>query len=567
VARPRAKAPGERETPDIPALLREFGNYTALQGGNPYRAKAYSRAAESLSALTEPLQNVIRDDRLQEIPGVGAAIADIVATLHKTGTHPRLEKMRRAIPAGVLEMLNLPGLRSHKVLKLHRDLGISSLAELEEAARADRLKGVKGLGGALQAKILRSIALSREQAGRRHIHRAAALIENAIASLRRAQPDIARIEPAGELRRGCELVGPLDLAMEVPDEASAETFAAGDLTVHMAGRRHYGAALLFATGARGHLDGLQALAQKRGMVLDEKGLHKGQRLVAAASEDAIYQALGLPWIPPELREGQGEIERALAGQLPQLVGDDDIRGVLHAHTDSSDGVDTLEAMAQATRSRGYAYFGVADHSQSAHYAGGLKPDAIAAQHRAIDRLNRRFGKEFHIFKGIESDIRPDGALDYPDELLARFDFVVASVHGQFRMDKAAQTARIIRAVRNPYTTILGHMTGRQLLRRPGYEIEIEAVLQACAAQGVAVEINANPWRLDLDWRWHQRALELGCVMSINPDAHSTDEIGLMHWGVEMARKGGVPAGRVLNCLSLPKITAHFKARRRTKLAA
>jgi DNA polymerase (family 10) len=218
-------------------------------------------------------------------------------------------------------------------------------------------------------------------------------------------------------------------------------------------------------------------------------------------------------------------------------------------------------MAEATRSRGYQYFGVCDHSMSAHYAGGLSAEEIVEQQAEADALNRKYGSAFRIFKGIESDILPDGSLDYPDDVLARFDFIVASVHGQFKMDRAAQTERIIRAVSNPYTTILGHMTGRQLLRRPGYDIDIEKVLAACAEHGIAVEINANPWRLDLDWRWHETALRLGCVMSINPDAHSTREIDLTHWGVEMARKGGVPKERVLNCLNREKFTEYLVNRR------
>jgi DNA polymerase (family 10) len=262
-----------------------------------------------------------------------------------------------------------------------------------------------------------------------------------------------------------------------------------------------------------------------------------------------------------LREGRGEVERAIKGKLPPLVADPDLRGILHAHTDLSDGVDTLEVMAEATRERGYQYFGVADHSKSAHYAGGLSIEEVLQQHLAIDRLNQSSGKDFRILKGIESDILSDGSLDYPDEVLERFDFVVASVHSRFKLDRETQTERILRAVANPYTTILGHMTGRQLLRRPGYELDIEKILKACAEHCVAVEINANPWRLDLDWRWHQRALELGCIMSINPDAHSAREIDLTHWGVEMARKGGVSAKRVLNCFTLPQLMQHLRKRR------
>jgi len=282
--------------------------------------------------------------------------------------------------------------------------------------------------------------------------------------------------------------------------------------------------------------------------------------VIARSEEEIYAGLGLPFIEPELREGTDEIARALKHALPKLATDADLRGILHAHTDLSDGVDTLETMAEATRARGYRYLGVADHSKSAHYAGGLSVEEIEAQHAEIDRLNKRYGKTFRILKGIESDILADGTLDYPDEVLGRFDFVIASVHGRFKLNRQTQTQRIIRAVQNPFTTILGHMTGRQLLRRPGYEVDVEAILAACAEHGVAVEINANPWRLDLDWRWHRRALELGCMMSINPDAHSTDELDLTHWGVEMARKGGVPAERVLNALSLSSLLQHLKRR-------
>jgi DNA polymerase (family 10) len=297
------------------------------------------------------------------------------------------------------------------------------------------------------------------------------------------------------------------------------------------------------------------------MTLNESGLHAGEKVIASRTEEDIYRALRLSFIEPELREGRGEIDLARLGKLPKLVTDLDIRGILHAHTNRSDGADTLEVMAEATRVQGFSYFGVADHSQSAHYAGGLSLEEIADQHAEADGLNQRYSNRFRIFKGIESDILPDGSLDYPDDVLARFDFVVASVHSRFKMDRKEQTERVIAAVANPRTTILGHMTGRQLLRRPGYDVDVERVLAACAKYGVAVEINANPWRLDLDWRWHQRALDLGCMMSINPDAHSTTEIDLTHWGVEMARKGGVSRDRVLNCFDLTKFSAYLTRRR------
>jgi DNA polymerase (family 10) len=337
------------------------------------------------------------------------------------------------------------------------------------------------------------------------------------------------------------------------------------LKINVTDRQHFGATLLHATGSAEHLEQLRALAERKGMKLGPDGVRKGRRLVSSKEAD-IYDALGLPFIEPELREGRGEIERALKGELPKLVTDRDLHGILHCHTDASDGTETLETMAKATLKRGFQYFGVADHSRSAHYAGGLSVEQIDEQHREADRLNRKL-KDFRILKGIESDILADGSLDYPDDVLGAFDFVVASIHGRFKLDRKAQTDRLLRAVANPHTTILGHMTGRQLMRRPGYEIDIEKVLRACAKHGVAVEINAHPWRLDVDWRWHQAALDFGCMMSINPDAHSIRELDHMHWGVLMARKGGVPADRVLNAMTLPQITQHLRRRHRTTARA
>ena len=278
-----------------------------------------------------------------------------------------------------------------------------------------------------------------------------------------------------------------------------------------------------------HLEQLRELASEKGFELKGNGLYRGKKLIASASEADIYEALGLQFIAPELREGRGEIILAAKHKLPDLVQDSDLRGILHCHTTASDGTETLETMAEATRKRGFEYFGVADHSQSAHYAGGLSLEEIAEQHREADRLNKRYGGRFRILKGIEADILADGSLDYPEHILEEFDFVVASVHSRFKMPKKEQTDRIIRAIKNPHTTIIGHMTGRQLQRRPGYEVDIEKILKACAKHGVAVEVNAHPWRLDLDWRWHQTALELGCIFSINPDAHSIRELDHMRW--------------------------------------
>ncbi|WP_035709141.1 DNA polymerase/3'-5' exonuclease PolX [Bradyrhizobium genomosp. I (2014)] len=546
----------------VASLLREYAQRTALRGDNPYRAKAYSRAADSLAALAVPLDVLIAEDRLTEIPGVGDAIADIITKLHRTGSHPRLEKLRKEIPAGVLEMLAVPGLRPEKVLRLYKDLGIASLAELEAAAKDDRLKKAKGLGAALQTKILQNLAIAKSGEGRLHLHRAAALLAQAKDSIRKSRPELKRVTIAGDFRRGCELVGDLAMVAEAAKPDKTSTSSADGLRIQVSDRKHFGAALLFATGSAGHIEQLQALAAETGMRLGADGLHKGRTLIAG-EEAEIYSALGLPFIDPELREGRGEVELGLKGKLPKLVTDQDLRGILHCHTDASDGTETLETMAKATRQRGFEYFGVADHSKSAHYAGGLSVEEIAQQHREADRLNKRFGKDFRILKGIESDILADGSLDYEDDVLERFDFVVASIHGRFKLDHKAQTQRLLRAISDPHTTLIGHMTGRQLQRRPGYEINVDKVLRACAKHDVVVEINAHPWRLDLDWRWHQAALEFGCMMSINPDAHSISELDHMHWGVLMARKGGVPADRVLNAMTLAEITRYFRQKRRS----
>jgi DNA polymerase (family 10) len=540
----------------VAILLRELGQRAILAGGNPYRARAYLKAAESLSALTVPLDTVVSKGELRQIPGVGETIADIVEKLHLTGTHPGLEKMRQDIPAGVLEMLAVPGLRPERVLKLYRELGIASLDELEAAAKADRLSGVKGFGPSFQRKVLTGLDISRRARGARHIHRAAALLASAEKDL--AGTGLTDITPAGDYRRGCELITDLSIVACAQDKTGPKMLKSGDLTVHITDKKRYGITLLLATGSEDHLEELRKLAKSKGMLLAADGLTRKGKIIASDTEESIYSAVGLSVIPPVLREGRGEVAIARAGKHPRLVQQGDIQGILHAHTRASDGVNTLEEMAEATRKRGYSYFGVADHSQSAHYAGGLSIEEIDDQHKEIDRLNVAYGGTFRMFKGIESDILPEGSLDYADDILARFDFVVASVHSRFRLDKDAQTQRILRAVANPYTTILGHPMGRQLLRRPGYEFDIERVLRACAKHRVAVEINANPWRLDLDWRWHGRALELGCIFSINPDAHSTSELDLMQWGVLIARKGGVPRERVLNCRGPRAIAGFFE---------
>jgi DNA polymerase (family 10) len=544
----------------IISLLQEIAQRLQLQGGNRFRARAYRTAADSLSAVTKPLGEIIKAGELTAIPGIGSAIAAVIERLYKDGTDPALKKLRRDIPSGVLQMQAIPGMRSNQILKIYKETGISSVEALQKAIESGELRGKKGFTLAFEQKFLQGLKIHQEAGHKKHIHRATALLESAKKNLDKTHHDLRNIIIAGDLRRQCELVEDLSL-VAISDKPESIKPLSGDITLHLCREKNFGSSLLFATGSAPHLQSLIALATKKHMTLTADGLKKGRKIIASKTEEEIYKALGLAFIPPELREGQNEIEKAEKNQIPKLVDLENIRGILHAHTVRSDGANTLEEMAEATKQRGFSYLGITDHSQSAYYAGGMKADEVLEQMKEADRLNKKYAKSFHIFKGIESDILAQGELDYPNSILKRFDFIIASIHSRFKMDRQAQTERILRAIKNPYTTILGHMTGRQLLRRPGYEIDIEAILKACAKHRVAVEVNAHPWRLDFDWRWHQMALEFGCIVSINPDAHSTREIDNVKWGVAMARKGGISPEHVLNCMSAEQFGNFIKQKR------
>jgi len=445
-------------------------------------------------------------------------------------------------------VLACPGLPGEPIRKPREVVGSGSGAARVQAAVGGRLAATKGFGPAFQAKVLQGLEMSRRPPGR-HIHRAALALDHAAAELGRTHPELRKVTPSGDFRRGAELVGRLVLVAIDPRRAARNhEIKAEGLSVHVTSEDRFGITLLLTTGSEKHLGALRAVAEQKGCTLDAEGLRRGRKIIACATEEEIYRGLDLPFIAPELRESGNEVELARRGALVELVTDADIRGVVHVHTERSDGTEPLDVMVQAARDRGYAYLGLTDHSQTASYAGGLKVEEVREQQREVDKLNRRLGASFHVFKGIESDILADGSLDYPNDVLKSFDLVIASIHSRFRMSEREQTERILKAIENPHTSILGHVTGRQLLRRPGYEVDMEAILKACAREGVAIEINANPWRLDMDWRWCGRALELGCLFAIDPDAHATDEIDNLRWGVLMARKGAVPADRVITAL-------------------
>ncbi|HEV2471321.1 MAG TPA: PHP domain-containing protein, partial [Chthonomonadales bacterium] len=338
----------------------------------------------------------------------------------------------------------------------------------------------------------------------------------------------------------------------------------GGISAHISDPDEFASSLLYATGSPGHLAQLEVYAHIEGFALSATGLRRNRKPIPVADETELYSLLGMSYIEPELREGAGETRLARNDHLPQLVTVGDIRGILHSHTTESDGSETLETMANAARERGYQYYGVADHSKLAVYANGLSEERALRQQNQIEALNRRYeaqGSGFRVFKGTECDILADGELDYSDDLLSKFDYVVASVHSRFKLSGEDQTKRIVRAVSNPWVTILGHPTGRLLLAREGYNVQVSAVLEACAKHGVAVEINANSHRLDLDWRWHETALELGCDFSIDTDEHSIGELDNIRWGVMIARKGGVPAERIQVCRTQERLAAAFEERK------
>jgi len=568
----------ERTKAEIIEILDELALLLEMKGENPFKSRAYVNAARSIEALDEDLDLVVREGRLATIKGVGEAISKKIEELATTGQLRYYHDLKATIPAGHFEMLKIPGLGPKKISFLYEKLGIQTIGELEYACQENRLLDLKGFGSKTQKKILAGIDALKQYRERRLY---AEVIDEAL-DLRKflaEQRDVFAAGIAGSLRRGNEIVKDIDLLAATDDHLPlADAFASlpraasvivrGDTKVSVTLRSginadlrivspsQYPYALHHFTGSREHNTALRGRAKKLGLKMNEYGLFREEENLLCRSEDDIFAALGLSYIPPELRENMGEIEAAAAGQLPRLVEIGDVRGVLHIHTQASDGADSLETLAREAKRRGYAYIGVSDHSQSAYYAGGLSPDAVRRQHEAIDNLNA--GEEaFHIFKGIEADILPDGRLDYDDEMLAKFDFVIAAVHSHFQMTEEEMTVRIIRALANPFTTILAHPTGRLLLAREPYALDIHRVIDAAAANGKVIELNANPLRLDLDWRHCIYAKKQGVKIAVNSDLHNLAGFDYMIGGVNIARKGWLEKEDCLNCLELKEINEYF----------
>lgn len=555
----------------IARTFRRYAQLMELHGENPFRTKAMAAAAFKLDKLPFPIAGQ-PTDKLAEVPGIGMSTAQKIVSLVQTGSFAELDQFLAVTPEGILEMMSISGLGPKKIQIIWKTLGIESVGELYYACNENRLVEAKGFGLKTQEEIKRAIEFTLANRGWFLYARAAAAANALLARLQELLLG-RQVVFTGDYRRRCEVLQTVDLLTEASlAELTAALGQISDLTPGStadpdrleatdengilfrfltADPATFSRQLLLTTGAPGHLQQLEAR-------------FPGGQLPDAATEEDLYRVLGLPYIEPELREGDDEIVRAEADRLPRLIEYADLRGTLHNHSTYSDGVNTLEEMALYCRDElRLEYLGICDHSRTAVYANGLPIERVYDQWAEIDALNARLSP-FRIFKGIESDILSDGSLDYPDEVLAGFDFVVASVHANLHMDEEKATARLIRAIENPYTTILGHPTGRLLLSRSGYPIDYRSVIDACAANGVAIEINSNPQRLDLDWRWHRYAVEKGVKLAINPDAHRNSGFHDMQYGIYVARKGGVAAADCLNTYSADELAAYFEQRKQQR---
>jgi len=576
---------------EIAATLEAMADLMELSEENPFRARSFRAGARALDGITGDLGDLIAGGRLREVKGIGSALEEVIADLWREGRSARHEELKSKVPPGLLEMLQVQGLGPKRARVLHQKLGICDLASLKAACKAGKVAAVSGFGEKSQEKILAGITYLGQVSGRflfSEAREAARPLLDAV----RAAPGVVRAELAGSLRRRRETVKDIDIvvssrqpaaAMErfvAAAGAGAEVLARGETKtsvrlprgiqadLRVVADAEYPFALLYFTGSMEHNTAMRGRAKARGFKLNEYGLFRVDAArpseegepIPGLSEEEIFRALGLDPIPPELRENLGEIDLAEAHKLPDLVEVKDLRGIVHVHSVASDGRNTLEQLVEAARARGLEYLALSDHSQSAGYAGGLKEDRVIQQHQEVDRLNARL-KGFRIFKGIESDIRADGSLDYPPEVLDRFDFVIASVHSAFSLSEDEQTRRVLKAMQDPHCTILGHPTGRLLLQREAFPLRMEEILRAAGDLGVIVEINANPLRLDLDWRWGKFAREAKVRTCISPDAHSIQDFDYHEIGVGIARKGGFPAREVVNTYAAGDFEKALSSRR------
>ena len=565
-------------------VLRRIAAYLELNGENRFKTRAYLGAAKGLLGLSaDDLKPLDESGQLAAVRGLGPATLAVVRDLIATGESRYLEQLRESMPEGLLEMLDLPALTPAKIRLIHQELGIETVEELEAAARDGRLAKLPKFGPKTAEKILHGIATAREHGAMRLYYHMIVDAKQLLATVE-AHPRVSRAVLAGDLRRRMEVAAeieivaacegdPVEVAQSwtrVPGVRRAEGKGASvsigfvdgtHLRLHCVRPAQFGAAWWLATGNVDHVRGVIERLAARGVTTAGDGFSAADGTpLALIEEAAIYDAAGVSFVEPELREGLGEVEAAAVGALPSLISEGDVRGALHCHSNYSDGKASIADMARAARERGWSYIGITDHSQSAFYAGGLSPERVLAQLDEIDELNDA-SDGFRILKGIEADILADGRLDYADDILERFDFVVGSIHSRFSMDRAAMTERIITALDDPRLTILAHPTGRLLLSRPPYDVDLDAIFDKAREVGAAIELNADPHRLDLDWRHVRRAKSLGIAIEIGPDAHSTAGLGYLELGVGVARKAWLEPRDVLNAWPVEEVLAFARDRR------
>jgi len=558
-------------------LLAELCLLLELSGGDPFRIRAYGSAARAIEATDQSLAELAAQGRLQSVKGIGPGVAGLIAAFLETGASPELTALKASLPPGLIQMLRVQGLGPKKVRAIHLQLGLDTLEGLEASCRDGRLAQLSGFGAKSQENILRALEQLKKYLGFFHLDTALLAARTLCADL---SPLASRLEMAGTLRRGLEVVEGVELVACTPDPetlrqalchhplarsapAPDQILLDGNLPVrlHLAEAPSWGVTLLHHTGNPAHLESLAARAREEGLRLVADGLYRGSEPIPCPDEETLYAALDLQYIPPELREGRGEVETAAAGTLPQLVQRSDLRGALHVHTTYSDGHHTLEEMAKAAMARGYSYLGICDHSRSAAYARGLQIEDLRRQREEIDQLNEKLAP-FRILAGIESDILADGALDYEDAVLESLDLVVVSVHSRFNLEREEMTRRLCRALTHPCAAILGHATGRLLLEREPYALDVEALIETAAANQVAIELNANPYRLDLDWRYLRQAADQGVPIALNTDAHHLDQFAYDELGAILARKAGLQPAEVLNTRSAGELISWLAARKR-----
>ncbi|HOZ61165.1 MAG TPA: DNA polymerase/3'-5' exonuclease PolX [Smithellaceae bacterium] len=559
-------------------ILEEIATLLELTGENPFKSRAYQNAARNLEKSEVDFDELVKENRLTEIEGIGEAISKKLTELIQTGKLEYYEKLKDSVPPGHLEMLKIPGLGPKKIHALYEQLGVKDVGELEYACLENRLVDLKGFGEKTQDNILAGIAKLKVYKERRLYAEVAVEAEVLLEYLKRDK-SILSISIAGSLRRGNETVKDIDIlaASKNPEKLGGhftsyeriETVTANGETkvsvvlksginadLRIVTSAEYPYALHHFTGSKEHNTAMRGRAKDMGLKMNEYGLFRGEKNIKCANEEELFATLKLQFIEPELRENMGEIQAAEKNELPKLVEEKDVRGIFHVHTNFSDGGETLENMARAAREMGLQYIGISDHSRSAYYAGGLQIEDIKKQHELIDKFNEKL-KPFHIFKGIEADILPDGSLDYDEKTLARFDFVIAAVHSNFNMPAREMTARLKKALQNKYATMLAHPTGRLLLSREPYAVNLEEVIDTAAKFGKAVELNANAHRLDLDWRHCIYAKRKGVKIAINPDAHQIAGLRDVSFGVKIARKGWLSSEDCLNCMSLVRMKEYL----------